>query len=225
MVRLKLDIVSGKFAENVKRWNFIIARTATLSMDQARTEFLDTARPQIANAGRFSRRWQTGLRAKRFPERRVSMGPSVYIYHKIPYADIFEQGGEIRGNPLLWIPLSSTPKKVGRYRMTPKNLVDKAGVNLVSIKSKSGKPLIGAPIRVPKTRAKDDRIKVTLAALKRGDSAQDAKGNPAKGIIRTVPLFVGVRAIHLRKRFDIARVTQNVRDKLPSYYAQNFRDD
>lgn len=227
VLRLKLDIVTGAFEERVQRWNGIIARTATLAMDDARNNVLTEGRANIAQAGgKFGAKWTSALRATRYPKGRDSMSPAVFVHHKIPYAGLFEDGGTVTGSPMMWLPLPTTPQKVARGRTTPAKLAAAAGQPLISMgTSKKGRPLLGMQIRVPKTQAsKGGRYsaginKVTLGRLR------NAASPGGRGILRTVPLFVGIDSAKHRKRFNIAAVAQDTRDRLPAYYAKNFRED
>jgi hypothetical protein len=219
-LRLKLDIIGGAFDERVKRWNDIISRTATLAMDEARSDVLKEGRENIAGAGgKFSRRWQSALRATRFPKGRNSMSAAVFVHHKIPYANVFEEGQSVRGNPTLWIPLPGTPLRVGRQRMTPKRLVAATGNPLIKMKTRSGKQLLGMEVRLPKTQAKTPNPKITLSRLRNG------RNEGGRGVLRTIPLFFGKPMVQHRKRFNIAGVAQKVRGRIPDYYAKHFRDD
>jgi hypothetical protein len=219
-LRLKLDIVSGAFEERVKRWNEIMARTSTLAMDDARFDMLKEGREDIAGAGgKFGRRWQSALRATRYPKGRDSMSAAVFVHHKIPYANLFEEGGSVKGNPMLWLPLPGTPLRVGRQRTTPKRLVAATGNPLIKMKTRGGKPLLGMEVRLPKTQAGLPTPKVTLSRLRNG------RNEGGRGILRTIPLFVGLQNANHRKRFNIAGVAERIRGRLPEYFTRNFKDD
>src|SRR5665213_2437029 len=73
-----------------------------------------------------------------------SIDAAAFLYHKLPFVSIFENGGTIHGNPLLWIPLSTTPKKGAGWKgnITPKKLAAK-GVKLISLKG-ARTPLLAA---------------------------------------------------------------------------------
>ena len=59
----------------------------------------------------------------------------VTVKHNIPFAEIFEEGGVVRGKPLLWIPISTERDAVGvRAR--------KFNLPLFRITSKRGTPLL-----------------------------------------------------------------------------------
>jgi hypothetical protein len=60
-------------------------------------------RADIRRAGKFGGRWTEGFQG------RVTEGGGfvkISFTQKVPYWKIFQTGGTIRGNPLLWIPLS-----------------------------------------------------------------------------------------------------------------------
>jgi len=56
-------------------------------------------------AGGLSRKWQNALRVNIYPPQGDSMHPAAFVYHKIRYAGVFEDGAVIGGQPLLWLPL------------------------------------------------------------------------------------------------------------------------
>ena len=104
-----------------------IARAATLAIREAGEEIKQDARAQIGAAG-FSRRWQNALRVDHYPRGgETSVNAAAHIWHRIPYARVFEEGATIGGSPFLWLPLSHAPQKIGRFRMTPKRYVDGVG--------------------------------------------------------------------------------------------------
>lgn len=88
-----------------------VATSAASALKQAEVQILERGRRQIASAGNFkSDRWQKGLQAeiKVVPPRDLVLS----IRHLVPYFNIFQYGGVIRGKPLLWIPLSYTGLKI-----------------------------------------------------------------------------------------------------------------
>ena len=94
-----------------------IAKAATAAMKDAGDVAKRTGRSSIASAG-FSRKWQNALRVNIYPAQGDSMRPAAFIFHKIRYAGVFEEGAVIRGQPLLWLPLGNVPVRRGRP-MTP----------------------------------------------------------------------------------------------------------
>ena len=67
----------------------------------------------------------------------------VTVKHSIPFAEIFEEGGGVKGRPLLWIPISTEKDAVGiRAR--------KFNLPLFQITSKRCTPLLITPKGKPK---------------------------------------------------------------------------
>lgn len=108
-----------------------MAQAITASTNMAASMIETLGRIDIAESGKFGMRWIMGLHVTAngaMGNMRISMT------HDIPYAGIFEAGGTIHGNPLLWIPLSGTDAEgiqAGEYKE-----------GMFSGKSKSGTPLL-----------------------------------------------------------------------------------
>jgi hypothetical protein len=100
-------------------------------------------RIDIAEAGRFGPNWIFGLRAFKQRKEAGTRRTIVTVKHNIPFAEIFEEGGVVRGRPLLWIPFSDAKDAVG-VRARRYNL------RLFRIKSKKGTPLLITPKGKPK---------------------------------------------------------------------------
>ena len=179
-----------------------VAKAATLAMRDTADTAKELGRASIA-AGGLGSRWQKALRAEVYPRGRFSVNAAAFIYHKIKYANIFERGGTIRGKPLLWLPLSGTPRKIGRRKFSPRNFSQSVG-KLYPIPGAS-KPLLGARVS-----GKGKRKKVSLSALKKGGKAGEKT--------RLVPLFVGVPSVSLKGRMRIIRACVQARRMLPRFY-------
>jgi hypothetical protein len=191
-----------------------IKEAATNAMRGMSEVAKNAGRAEIARAG-FGKKWQNALRAENYPKRQFSANAAAWLYHRIPYAGVFEQGAQIRGKPYLWLPLSSTPKLGQNKRLTPRSFQAAYATKLVPMKN-AAKPILGAPMSVTKAAArKGPPYKITKAALRRGATAQ--------GVIRTVPVFVGVDTVSIRKRFDLARVFSAAADRLPALYLDNLK--
>lgn len=209
----RFDIITGRFEEAMVEMEAPIASAATAAMDGVLNLVKLDGRASIARAG-FSSRWQNALRLQRYPKQ-DSMEPAVFVWHKIQYAGVFEDGATIRGNPMMWIPLSGTPVKSGRggQKLTPERYATSIG-DLVSFRSKSGKPLLGARVRVQTGRAV---ARPSLSLLRRGHNYG------GKGVLRTIPLFVGVPLTRVEKKFSIREVCAEARARIPALYAANFQ--
>jgi len=122
-----------------------MARAATGAVREAMAGALAEGRANIAGAG-FSERWQSGLRARIFPESGASIDASGTLFHAIPYAGIFEEGGTIfpEAGGLLWIPLTGAPLPAGARR--PRDVARLVG-GLASINRPGRRPLLVAKRR------------------------------------------------------------------------------
>lgn len=211
-LRFNLSILTGEFERRMKEMEEPIARAATDAMTEVQADVKREGRANIAGAG-FSTRWQNALRVDLYPNKGlVSLEPAVFVHHRIPYAGVFEDGATVMGKPLMWVPLPTTPRRVGNRKVTPALLGD---VDLVPFRSKGGTPLLGASIKVPRSQANVERPRVSLSALRRGTSG-------SRGVIRTVPLFVGIRAARIPEKIDIAAICATARDSIPRLYAKFF---
>ncbi len=220
----------GGLAAAIERIERPIAEAATKAMRAMSDDLKDAARRDIAGAG-FASKWQKALRVDAYPRRGVSTGAAAMIYHRIKYADVFESGAVIRGRPLLWVPMTSigVPPKLGREKLTPKLFNKKIGP--LDVVRKGKRPILVAPIELTKTEAKAGQArKVTLAKLRRG-AAQRGRASPAAvdkirntknstGVVRAVPIFVGVDSVDMPDRFRIREITRRQADRLPGLYAR-----
>ncbi|KQU77701.1 hypothetical protein ASD12_18040 [Mesorhizobium sp. Root102] len=172
------------------------------------------ARSDIAAAG-FGPRWQNTLKVVVYPQRALSTHPTIQIYHLIPYSGIFEDGGTISGKPLLWLPLSNAPKRIGNSRMTPALYIRQVGP-LFRIDRPGHRPLLAANIDTNR-RGQSGAAPVTLSALRRGAS-------PGRKT-SAVPLFVGVSSVTLRDRFSVQEIADKAADRMPEIFAGAFNSD
>ena len=220
-LKLTFSATIGQFDEAFKAMVQPVANAAQGAIRDVANMVKAEGRANIAAAG-FSKRWQNAYRQDVFPRRGASINAAVWIYHKIPYAIAFEQGATIRGRPKLWVPLTGTPKKIGRNRMTPQRLASTAGNILFPIQ-RGRRTFLAARVRVPKAQADADRINVTLPMLKRAERVGVSSGRKkGAGVLKSVPLFVGVDSVTLRKRFALNDVAKRAADRLPQFYLKNF---
>lgn len=213
-LRLIFAASRGQFKRAMEEIYEPIAEAGTLAMVDAATIIKADGRSDIASAG-FGKRWQNTFRADVFPKRGFSANAAALIYHKIPYADIFETGGMIRGKPIMWIPLRDTPKKLGRNRMTADVFRQQIGP-LSYIKRPGGPPLLAGKVSMSKRAAASGAYpKPTLGNLR--------KGAAGLGTVRPVPLFVGADTVTLRDRFSLREIIERARRRLPELYLKNLK--
>jgi hypothetical protein len=211
-LKILYQSITGEFDRAMMGIYRPIAEAGSAAITEAANTIKTEGRADIATAG-FGKKWQNTFRVDTFPRGgKVSANAAALIYHKIPYADVFETGATIRGKPKLWIPLKSTPKKIGTRRMTAKLFTQEVGP-LFPVKRTGGKPLLAAKMAVSSRAAKTGILpKPTLGKLR--DGATSA------GVTRAVPLFVGVDSVKLRDRFSLREITDRAATSLPALYAK-----
>ena len=187
-------------------------RAAQAAVKAAGEQAKSQGRSHILSAG-LGTRFANALRLNVYPKKGTSLRAAAQIYHKIPYAGVFEEGATIRGKPRLWLPLPSTPEKYGRYRLTPERYSNSIGP-LQYVKRPGKAPLLFAKVKATKS-GKGSRV--TLSRLKAGARGQ--------GATTSVPLFVGIDSVSIRKRLDIIGIVRRARDRLAEFYAENMRSE
>jgi Family of unknown function (DUF6441) len=213
-LRLALSTVAGGFYKAITEGERPIAKAATAAVRDATEMAKSAGRASIAGAG-FSRKWQNALRVKIYPPNRDSMRAAALIYHKVPYAEVFEEGVVIQGKPLLWLPLPSAPFGAGGRRIPASKFQQKVGSPLYTIRRAGKPPMLGAHVRTTNARAGKA---ISLALLRRG-------GNPGgRGSVRLVPLYVGIEVASIPKRFAILDAISRAAARLPDLYLKHFQD-
>ncbi|WP_206534797.1 DUF6441 family protein, partial [Mesorhizobium sp. M7A.F.Ca.CA.001.13.1.1] len=165
-------------------------------------------------SGGFSRRFANSFRTNVYPKTGASLGAAALVFDTVPYFDIFETGGRVAGKPMLWLPLPSAPKRIGRQRMTAELYIKSVGP-LFTINRPGKAPLLAANVGVSARTGKVGKL--TSAKLRRGASGGGAK--------QAVPLFVGVDDVTLKKRFNLRRITAAHAAKLGAYFAEKLKDE
>ena len=164
-------------------------------------------RADIAAAGLGSG-FVKALRVDIYPQGRNSLNATAHIYHKIPYAGVFEEGATIRGQPRLWLALPSTPQRYGRKPMTPELFAKSIGP--LSFVKRPGK----RPLLVAKAKKGKNTTKISLARFR--------SGGRGEGPFMSVPVFVGVDSVFIRRKLNISGIVRSARDRLPKFYASLF---
>lgn len=220
-LRLIWAATTGQWSAAIEGMQFPIASAATGAMRQTVERAKLDGRRAIAAAG-FSAKWQNALQAKHYPATGISLSPAGYLFHKIPYAGVFEDGARIAGSPYLWVPLPGIPARIGAKAMTPKNFNALIGP-LHSIVVAGKPPMLGAYVQA------GARVgKVTIGKLRSGSAlgrlgVRSRKGGfGGKGVV-SLPIFVGVSAVTLRARFHLRAVFKQAGAGLGASYLQNLR--
>lgn len=193
----------------------VIASAAQGAIVDASKLLKERGRANIAAAG-FGTRWQNAWRVEVYPKRGTSINAATYGHHNILYSAIFENGGIIAGRSgLLWIPIGKLPK-IGRFRATPRTLIN-SGVKLFTMhNAHGGRPLLAVNVRVSKGQSTQDNLSVSLSKLRAGTGGK-------RGVVRAIPLFFGVPTVTLRKRFNISGIAAQITGQLGSLYTANLK--
>lgn len=131
-MKITVDRLAGPlFEKNMGDLQYQMTEALSVAANQAAAMIEEQGRENIAGAGQFGSRWIQGLHVK---AEGALNNMRITMTHDIAYAGIFEDGGVINGNPLLWIPLSGTDAVGIRAR--------NYGDGLFSGKSSSGLPLL-----------------------------------------------------------------------------------
>lgn len=143
-LKLKYTSFAGDFQRVIEvETKEVIASAATGAMKEAGDRIKKRGRESIA-AGGFGPKWQNQLRVDIYPKSgKPSINAAAHIYHKIPFAGIFEYGGTVHGRPLMWIPIDANlPFRAGGKRWTP-SLYQRQYGALYSVRGASKPLLVG----------------------------------------------------------------------------------
>lgn len=221
-LKLVLAAARGQFTQAFEHKRQQVAHAATGAITDARDLAVRDGRAQIGSGG-FGAKWQNTLRGNVYPSHGDSMNAATLVYHRIPYAGIFETGGQITGKPYLWLPLSQTPLKLGSQRMTPALFVANVAP-LHFFRRANGLPLLAAYLVRPPTGTK----RASVAQIRNGARAATREGirsafdAAGKQRLVSVPMFVGIPTVTLRKRFDLRPVFQRARASLGANFARRL---
>jgi hypothetical protein len=219
-LRLIFSAAEGQFAEAFAAIRQPIGLAARAAIVDAGAQALAEGRAQIASAG-FSTRWQNTLRARVYPDHAAAaIDAAVVIRHKIDYAGIFERGGRITGKPWLWLPLPAAPPRIGNRRITPAIYEQMIGpLHLITPRGRH--PMLAAYVLgQPGKKPSLSKLRAGGALARLGARAQRGTGRRA-GIV-SLPMFVRVSTVTLRKRFDLAAVFARAHAGLGANYLRHL---
>jgi hypothetical protein len=205
---------AGLFPKFMQAIEDPLKKAAGMAMAAVGKEVIARGSAQIA-AGGLSSRWQRGLQFRVYTDARKNPKEiaATSFFHRIGLFNVFERGINIAPGKLMWLPVSGLARQfnlLGRRRLTPKKYVETIGP-LVSVNVPGKPPMLFAKADV----GARGKAKLTLGRLKRGGAGQ--------GNIESVPLFVGVPAVRIKKRFDISGIVKRAADRLPELFAKFFK--
>ena len=147
-----------------------MAKAATLAMRRCRQSVPRQKGERRLLQEDFQQDLQRTLRAINKPPSGYVLNPAVYIHTTINYADIFETGKTITGNPFLWLPLPSVPPIKGRPHMTPRQYIQQCRAIGDDAAAQGGLPMLGAVVETGgKTDARTVAQDIPQATLRRKD--------------------------------------------------------
>lgn len=215
-MNLVFAAATGQFPEAMRDAQTRIATAATGAIRELADNVRRDGRANIAAAG-FSKRWQTGFGVTVRPKTGVSIDAAAVVRHKLSFIGIFEYGGAISGRPLLWIPLDSTPKKIGGRRMTPRLYTEQIGP-LFRITRPGRAPLLAATVAGQRRGGR----RATVAQLRSGAKQAAGFGGRRRAKLSALPLFVGVPRVKIRKRLNILPIYDKAIAGLAASYLRHL---
>ncbi len=190
-------------------------RAVTAAMREAGGELKMAWRLQIKQAGIGGKLDQT-VRDRTYPKSGESLHAAALVWTKAPVImNAHETGPLIRAKHghFLAIPLPAAGKLRGGKSFTPREWEMRRGMKLRFVsRRKYGKP----PLLVADGRLNNRGIGVVARSKKHG---------PLTGRNRaTVPIFVLVPQVKLRKRLDLGRLARQAADRVPGLIAAKWRE-
>lgn len=181
-------------------------KAVTAAMRDAGTDLQSAWRGQIAGAG-LGRRLSNSIRSQTYPKVGESLSAAALVWSKAPVIiSAHDTGPLIRSKDGFWlaIPLPAAGKGARGGRITPAEWERRRGLRLRFIYRRSGPSLLVAEGRL-NTRG------VGVAS----------RSKTGRGLT-TVPIFLLVSQVKLRKRLDLARDAKVAQDRIPGAIVANW---
>lgn len=181
-------------------------KAVTTAMRDAGTGLKSAWRAQITGAG-LGARLARSIRSEQFPKRKPSLNAAALVWSKAPViVGAHDTGPLIRSRNGFWlaIPTPAAGKSTRGGRITPGEWERRTGLRLRFIYRRTGPSLLVAEGRLnTKGRAVASRAKT------------------GRGLT-TVPIFLLVPQVRLRKRLDLARDAERALDGVPGLIVANW---
>jgi hypothetical protein len=210
-LKWKFLALTGQFNKAFAGVTKPIAVAGTAAMDDIAADIKTRGRADIL-AGGLGQKWANALRVIRFPKRGIALQPTVFAFHRVTYADVFEKGLTIAGKPMLWIPLPTTARQFQRKRLTPAIVAARFG-DLFSINRPGKPPLLAARVA--------GRLSARTQQFSAGQIGRASKGG-AKNV-SAVPLFVGVPRAKEARRTNLLKVFETAARDIAERFAAHFK--
>ena len=183
-------------------------KAVTKAVGDAGTSLKIAWRGQITGAGLGARLSRT-IRSELYPEGQLSLNAAALIWSNAPViVGAHDTGPLIRSKDGFWlaIPTAAAGKSARGGRISPGEWERRRGLRLCLIYRRNGPSLLVAEGRL-NTRG--------LGVASRSKSGRG---------LTTVPIFLLVRQVKLRKRLDLDRAAKAVQDGIPGAIVRNWID-
>ena len=204
-MRLQLDItpdLAAMMAAEIKAGE----RAVTTATREAGNNVKSAWRAQVTGAGLGQRLART-IRSEQFPKGRPSLSAAAVVWSRAPVIiGAHDSGPLIRSRNGFWlaIPTPAAGKSTRGGRITPGEWERRSGLRLRFVYRRTGPSLLVAEGR--------------LNARGRAVASRSKTGRG----VTTVPIFLLMPQVQLRKRLDLARDAARAQDALPGAIVANW---
>ena len=184
-------------------------RAVSSAIRAAGNELKSSWRSQITGAGLGQRLART-IRSEQFPKGRSSLNAAALVWSKAPVIiSAHDTGPLIRAKNGFWlaIPTAAAGKSSRSGRITPAAWEQRTGLRLRFVYRRRGPSLLVA----------EGRLSTAGRAVR-------SRSKTGRGLT-TVPIFLLVPQVQLRKRLDLARDARRVHDKVPGLIVAEWTEN
>ena len=181
-------------------------RAVKAAMAEAGGDLKQAWRRQIAGAG-LGHRLPRTIRNRTYPQKGDSLDAAAFVWSNAPeIVGVHDRGALIRSKAGFWlaIPLPAAGKGRGGARLTPGEWEKRRGMRLRFVYRRRGPNLLVADGR--------------LSSRGLGVASRSKTGRGRA----TVPIFLLVPQVRLRKRLDLARDVERALDSVPGLIVANW---
>ncbi|MFU8778381.1 MAG: DUF6441 family protein [Roseovarius sp.] len=204
-MKLQLDITPdlvAMMAAEIKAGEKAVSKAVTEAGNSVKSAW----RAQITGAG-LGQRLANTIRSEQFPKGRPSLNAAALVWSKAPViVGAHDTGPLIRSKSGFWlaIPTAAAGKSARGGRITPREWERRSGLRLRFVYRRNGPSLLVAEGRL-NTRGR----------------AVASRSKTGRGVA-TVPIFLLVPQVQLRKRLDLARDARAAQERIPSAIVANW---
>lgn len=204
-MKLKLDItpdLAAIMAAEIKAGERAVSKAVSEAGASVKTAW----RAQITSAG-LGQKLANTIRSAQFPKGKPSLNAAAVVWSKAPViVGAHDTGPLIRSKDGFWlaIPTAAAGKSARGGRITPGEWERRSGLRLRFVYRRTGPSLLVAEGRL-NTRGR----------------AVASRSKTGRGVT-TVPIFLLVPQVKLRKRLDLARDAARAHDALPGAIVANW---